>query len=137
MKKEKIPSQEQITRTPFPGSKKVFVKGSIHNINVAMREIALEDTQDNFNQTNSKNAPVTIYDTSGPYTDPNIKIDVKRGLDPMRQQWILDRGDVEELEINASTTPPATLNMPTAQGLVESYTLIDEEYDDYSSICDD
>ena len=46
-------------------------------------------------------------------------------------------GDVEELEINASTTPPATLNMPTAQGLVESYILIDEEYDDFSPICDD
>ena len=46
-------------------------------------------------------------------------------------------GDVEELEINASTAPPATLNMPTAQGLVESYTLIDEEYDDFSSMCDD
>jgi len=46
-------------------------------------------------------------------------------------------GDVEELEINASTTPPATLNMPTAQGLIESYILIDEEYDDSSPICDD
>ena len=46
-------------------------------------------------------------------------------------------GDVEELEINASTTPPATLNMPTANGLVESYILIDEEYDDSSPIFDD
>jgi len=46
-------------------------------------------------------------------------------------------GDVEELEINASTTPPATLNMPTANGLVESYILIDEEYDDFSQIFDD
>jgi len=46
-------------------------------------------------------------------------------------------GDVEELEINASTTPPATLNMPTANGLVESFILIDEEYDDSSPICDD
>ena len=98
MKKEKIPSQEQITRAPFPASKKIFVKGEIHNINVAMREITLEDTQDSFNKTNSKNAPVTVYDTSGPYTDENAKIDVKKGLDPIRQQWILDRGDVEELD---------------------------------------
>tara|TARA_B100000809_G_scaffold266412_1_gene329024 strand:- start:3058 stop:4914 length:1857 start_codon:yes stop_codon:yes gene_type:complete len=98
MKKEKIPSQEQITRTPFPASKKIFVKGEIHNINVAMREITLEDTQDSFNKTDSKNAPVTVYDTSGPYTDENAKIDVKKGLDPIRQSWILDRGDVEELD---------------------------------------
>ena len=55
MKKEKLPSQEKITRTPFPASKKVFVKGEIHDINVAMREIALEDTQDNFIKTTSKN----------------------------------------------------------------------------------
>ena len=46
-------------------------------------------------------------------------------------------GDVEVLEINASSVPPVTLNMPTAQGLVESYILIDEEYDDFSSMCDD
>jgi len=46
-------------------------------------------------------------------------------------------GDVEVLEINASSVPPVTLNMPTAQGLVESYILIDEECDDFSSICDD
>ena len=98
MKKEKLPSQEKITKTPFPASKKVFVKGEIHDINVAMRENTLEDTQDNFNKTNSKNAPVTVYDTSGPYTDPNAKIDVKKGLEPVRQSWILDRGDVEELE---------------------------------------
>jgi hypothetical protein len=50
MKKEKLPKQEQITRTPFPASKKVFVKGEIHNIDVAMREITLEDTRDNFNK---------------------------------------------------------------------------------------
>ncbi|MGB0887634.1 MAG: phosphomethylpyrimidine synthase ThiC [Vicingaceae bacterium] len=97
MKKEKLPQQDQITRTPFPASKKVFVKGEIHDINVAMREITLDDTQDKFNNKTTKNEPVTVYDTSGPYTDPNAKIDVKKGLDPIRQQWILDRGDVEEL----------------------------------------
>jgi phosphomethylpyrimidine synthase len=73
------------------------VKGKIHDINVAMREITLEDTQDKFNNTTTKNQPITLYDTSGPYTDSNAKVDVKKGLDPIRQQWILDRGDVEEL----------------------------------------
>ena len=75
----------------------MFVKGKIHDINVAMREITLEDTQDKFNNTTTKNQPITLYDTSGPYTDSNAKVDVKKGLDPIRQQWILDRGDVEEL----------------------------------------
>jgi len=98
MKKEKVPSQELITRTPFPASKKIFVKGKIHDINVAMRQITLEDTQDNFNKKDSKNAPVTVYDTSGPYTDENIEIDVKKGLEPIRQKWVMDRGDVEELD---------------------------------------
>ncbi len=98
MSKEKVPSQDKITRTPFPASKKIYVKGETHDINVAMREIALEDTVDKFNGTTSKNESVTVYDCSGPYTDPEMVIDVKRGIEPIRQQWILDRGDVEQLD---------------------------------------
>lgn len=97
MNKDKIPSQDVLTRTPFPASKKIYVKGKIHDINVAMREISLEDTVDKFNGTVVKNDPITIYDTSGPYTDTNIKIDVKRGIHPLREKWILERGDVEQL----------------------------------------
>jgi phosphomethylpyrimidine synthase len=44
-----------------------------------------------------KNPPVTVYDTSGPFTDPNIEIDIRKGLPCIREQWILDRNDVEEL----------------------------------------
>ncbi|MGE0561645.1 MAG: phosphomethylpyrimidine synthase ThiC [Flavobacteriales bacterium] len=97
MKKDKIPSQEAITRTPFPASKKIFVKGKIHDIKVAMREVTLEDTIDKFNGTTTKNDPITLYDTSGPFTDPAIEIDIKKGIAPIRQQWILDRDDVEQL----------------------------------------
>jgi phosphomethylpyrimidine synthase len=99
MKKEKIPQQQALTCTPFPGSKKVYVKGQLHDIAVAMREISLEDTKI-FGKEGEfeKNAPVTVYDTSGAYTDPNIEIDVKKGLPGLRNQWILDRGDVEQLE---------------------------------------
>ncbi len=97
MNKDKIPSQDILTRTPFPASKKVYVKGKIHNINVAMREISLEDTVDKFNGTVVKNNPVTIYDTSGPYTDTTLEIDVKKGIQPLREKWILERGDVEQL----------------------------------------
>ncbi len=97
MKSEQTPSQTTISTEPFPASKKVYVEGKIHPIKVAMREISLSDTVDKFNGKTEKNLPVTIYDTSGPYTDENIEIDVHKGLPRLRQQWILDRGDVEEL----------------------------------------
>lgn len=85
-----------ITRSPFPNSKKIYVEGKIHPINVAMREIQLSPTK----LTNGKleeNLPVTIYDTSGPYTDENSEINIEKGLPRIREQWILDRNDVEIL----------------------------------------
>ena len=100
MKKEKLPTKKTITRDPFPKSKKVFVIGKIHNINVAMREIHLSDTTDNNSQNGNhtqKNAPLTVYDTSGPYTDQNVEINVHKGLQPLREKWILQRGDVDQL----------------------------------------
>ncbi|MBI3510434.1 MAG: phosphomethylpyrimidine synthase ThiC [Bacteroidetes bacterium] len=98
MKKEQTtPSQETISTKPFPNSKKVFVKGELHNVNVAMREISLSDTSSN-GKTISKNFPVTVYDTSGPYTDPEISIDIHKGLPRLREEWIMKRGDVEQLK---------------------------------------
>ncbi|MDF2430648.1 MAG: phosphomethylpyrimidine synthase [Mucilaginibacter sp.] len=99
MKTEKIPGEQVISRTPFPASRKVYVKGLLHNIEVAMREVSLSETKlhGRFGET-EPNAPVTIYDTSGPFTDPDIKIDVKQGLPRLREQWIIGRGDVEQLE---------------------------------------
>ncbi len=97
-KSDKTPDQKAITRDTFPASKKVYVKGSMHNIQVAMREITLEDTQQAGQPGKTeKNAPVTVYDTSGPYTDPNIDIDVRKGLPRLRESWIAERGDVETL----------------------------------------
>jgi phosphomethylpyrimidine synthase len=99
MKTEKTPSEGVITRSPFPGSKKIYVKGTLHDIEVAMREISLTDTRIyGKNGITEANAPVTVYDTSGPYTDPNIVIDVRKGLDPLRKSWITSRGDVEQLD---------------------------------------
>ncbi|MDB0062892.1 phosphomethylpyrimidine synthase ThiC [Crocinitomicaceae bacterium] len=101
MKKENKPSEETITRAPLTGSKKIYVKGKIHDISVAMREIELTDSQAMFSDgefTKEKNPAVTVYDTSGPYTDPNVAIDIKKGLPRIREQWIIDRGDVERLE---------------------------------------
>ena len=97
MKNEKTPQQEVISRDPFPKSKKIYVPGSLHNIQVAMREISLHDTHERATGKREQNPAVTVYDTSGPYTDPSIQTDVRQGLDPLRQQWILDRADVEEL----------------------------------------
>lgn len=89
--------EKKITQESFPNSKKVYVKGKIHNIDVAMREIQLSDTTDK-NGTVIKNLPVTVYDTSGPYTDENIHVELEKGLPKLRKEWILKRGDVEELE---------------------------------------
>ncbi|MCD0489905.1 phosphomethylpyrimidine synthase ThiC [Pedobacter sp. MC2016-14] len=99
MKTEKTPDGQVISRTPFPASRKVYVKGQIHNIEVAMREVSLSETKihGGFGLT-EPNAAVTIYDTSGPFTDPNIEIDVKKGLPRLREQWINDRNDVLQLE---------------------------------------
>lgn len=96
MKTEKIPVQGKITRTPFPNSTKVYVKGSREDIRVAMREVALSDTKID-GKVVSENIPVTIYDTSGPYTDPNQQIDVRKGIENIRGSWILGRGDVEQM----------------------------------------
>lgn len=86
-----------ITRSPFPNSKKIYVEGKIHPINVAMREIELSPTKLS-NGTLEHNPPVTVYDTSGPYTDENSEIDIEKGLPRIREQWILDRNDVEILD---------------------------------------
>jgi phosphomethylpyrimidine synthase len=94
---DKTPGHEAISKTPFPASEKVYIQGKLHkNIQVAMREVTLSDTKIN-GKVHQKNEPVTIYDTSGPYTDPNILIDVKKGLPKLRQEWIMNRGDVEQL----------------------------------------
>ncbi|MFZ5662599.1 MAG: phosphomethylpyrimidine synthase ThiC [Pseudomonadota bacterium] len=80
---------------PIPGSRKIHVEGSRPDLRVPMREIALARTPTLFG--GEDNAPVTVYDTSGPYTDPQADIDLTRGLPPLRAQWIAERGDTETL----------------------------------------
>ncbi|GAA3650497.1 phosphomethylpyrimidine synthase ThiC [Flavivirga jejuensis] len=97
--KDTAPKEGKISRNPFPNSKKIYVQGKIHpNIQVAMREISLSDTKDSMTGKLTPNESVTVYDTSGPYTDPNKDIDVHKGITPIRKQWILDRNDVEQLD---------------------------------------
>ena len=80
---------------PLPNSRKVYVQGSRPDIRVPMREISQSDTPASFGA--EKNPPVYVYDTSGPYTDPSAKIDIRDGLAPLRAKWIEERGDTEAL----------------------------------------
>jgi phosphomethylpyrimidine synthase len=81
---------------PFPKSRKVYVEGSRPDIRVPMREITLDDTPTDMG--GEKNDPLYVYDTSGPYTDPDATIDVRKGLAPLRENWILERDDTEQLD---------------------------------------
>jgi len=80
---------------PLPRSRKVYVTGSRPDIRVPMREISQSDTPAGMGA--EKNPPICVYDCSGPYTDPQATIDIRKGLAPLRQQWIEERGDSEEL----------------------------------------
>ncbi|WP_431482803.1 phosphomethylpyrimidine synthase ThiC [Pseudomonas solani] len=86
---------DQQSIQPFPRSQKVYVQGSRPDIRVPMREISLDVTPTAFG--GEINAPVMVYDTSGPYTDPSVTIDVRKGLADVRSKWIDDRGDTELL----------------------------------------
>ena len=80
---------------PLPNSRKIYVQGSRSDIRVPMREITLTDTITE--KGAESNPPVTVYDTSGPYTDPMASIDICKGLDDVRSVWIEERGDTEVL----------------------------------------
>jgi len=81
------PTNKTITRDPFPASQKVYAPGSQPSIRVPMRAITLTNGETH-----------TVYDTSGPYTDPTVDIDVMAGIDPLRESWVAARGDTTELE---------------------------------------
>ncbi len=98
-----------LSREPLPNSRKVYVEGSDPSIRVPMREISQSPTTAGAGPsagpagltalgTREENPPVVVYDTSGPYTDPAVEIDVRRGLEPLRRPWIEARGDVDELD---------------------------------------
>jgi len=85
---------------PLPNSRKVYVTGSQPDIRVPMREITQSDTPAMMagKPGNERNPPVYVYDTSGPYTDPGAKIDIRKGLLPLRERWIEARGDTALLD---------------------------------------
>jgi phosphomethylpyrimidine synthase len=97
MKTEKIPQPNIISTEPFPNSEKIYVSGKIYpDIKVPMRKIKLSPTK----LSNGKllyNPDVIVYDTSGPYTDPNVTINIYKGIERIREKWIIQRNDTEEL----------------------------------------
>ena len=80
---------------PLPNSRKIYVEGSRPDVRVPMREITQSDTPAAMGA--EKNPPLFVYDTSGPYTDPAIQIDIRSGLAPLREKWIRERNDSEQL----------------------------------------
>ncbi|MFT5644233.1 MAG: phosphomethylpyrimidine synthase, partial [Janthinobacterium sp.] len=86
---------DQAAITPLPNSHKVYIEGSRPDIRVPMRRISQSDTEASFGF--EKNPPIYVYDTSGPYSDPDAIIDIRSGLDTPRLPWIVEREDTEEL----------------------------------------
>ncbi|MDL2357933.1 MAG: phosphomethylpyrimidine synthase ThiC, partial [Pseudomonadota bacterium] len=86
---------DQAAIRPLPKSRKIYIEGSRPDIRVPMREISQSDTEASFG--GEKNPPIYVYDTSGPYTDPDVAIDIRSGLPCPRTAWIAERGDTDEL----------------------------------------
>src|SRR5262245_26742604 len=108
---------EGITRAPFPASKKLYEPGRrFPELRVPLREVALTDTRHSDGRV-THNAAVRLYDTTGPYTDPELTIDLKKGLAPLRESWLSKRGDVEQLPKLSSEYGRARLNDKRLDGL--------------------
>lgn len=105
---------ENIDVSSYPNSKKKYVSGKLHPIKVAMREISQYPTVkiENGKRVEYPNAPVTVYDTSGPYTDPAITVDINRGLPRIRESWVEERNDTELLDDITSKYGRARRDMP-------------------------
>ena len=90
-------AQPGLTTSPLPASRKVYVAGTQPDVRVPFREISLTTTQVQNGHGSDAQAALTVYDTSGPYTDPQVKIDIRQGLEPLRLAWITARADTEQL----------------------------------------
>jgi len=110
----------EITRTPLPGSHRIYVKNEAGTVSVPMREVKLSPTLlrgSGDTAEYEENPPLRIYDTSGPYTDPNAEIDLQKGLPAQRREWIDARDDTQQLNEFSSTFTreqlDATADLPT------------------------
>ena len=101
---------DQAALSPLPNSRKIYVTGSRPDIRVPFREITQADTPTGFG--GERNPPLTVYDTSGPYSDPSQAIDIRKGLAPLRAAWIEERGDTVELDGPSSAFGQQRLDEP-------------------------
>ncbi|MBX3640224.1 MAG: phosphomethylpyrimidine synthase ThiC [Nitrosomonas sp.] len=101
---------DQAAVKPLPNSRKIYVQGPRPDIQVPMREIRQTDTMTNSGA--ERNPPIWVYDTSGPYTDPAARIDIRSGLPPLREKWIEARGDTELMQGLSSSYGRARLQDP-------------------------
>src|SRR5437016_1606128 len=94
-RQERTPEVSTGTGYRFPASQKVYLRGEIHpDVRVPMREIALSPTHGHNGSSPDQNPPLRVYDASGPYTDPDARIDVHEGLSRLREPWIRNRPGV-------------------------------------------
>ena len=99
---------------PLPNSRKIYVRATRPDIRVPMREISQAETPRCQHRQREPNPPIYVYDCSGPYTDPAVKIDIRSGLPALRARWIAERDDTETLaEPEFRIRPPAGLNDPS------------------------
>jgi len=107
---KKTASVSEAVTKPFPNSKKIYIEGSRKDLRVPMREVTQTSTQTNTGV--EENPPITIYDTSGPYSDPNETVDLMQGLKPLRENWIIERNDTKLLDGPSSAFGRERLNDP-------------------------
>ena len=109
----------RITRTPFPGSRKIYIEGSRPDIRVPFREVMLTDTlvAEGTQTRREANPPLRLFDSSGVYTDPAASIDITRGLSALRAAWIDERGDTDVLPGISSDYGRERLNDPALVAL--------------------
>ena len=88
--------QPVLTTTPLPASRKIYIEGNQPGVTVPMREITLTPSTSPDDKPNGSKKTFLVYDTSGPYTDPDAQIDIHKGLPAKRDPWILKRQDTEE-----------------------------------------
>ncbi len=106
---------DQASIAPLPRSRKIYVTGSRPDIRVPMREISQSDTPASMGA--ESNPAITVYDTSGPYTDPQVRIDIRSGLPPLREPWITERQDTERLAGPSSLFGQTRLTNPDLEAL--------------------
>ena len=109
LRRETLPSTSSLDRSPLPGSHKVYVPGP-GGMRVPFREIGLSPTRGLRGET-EMNPPFRVYDTSGPYTDPAVPIDLETGLPELRRPWILERGAYDAATPRRTNATPLALNL--------------------------